>query len=77
MTAAAVTAALYILVVVLSVAVATLYVRTRQLRSRYKLIIDAEAEGRRLQLSSPVRRGCAAGTNATRDRHGSNSPACW
>ncbi len=52
MTAAAVTAALVALVVMLSGAVAALYTRVRQLRSRYKLIIDAEAEGRRLQADA-------------------------
>src|SRR6266545_4270745 len=52
MTAAAVTAALVALVVMLSGAVAALYTRVRQLRLRYKLIIDAEAEGRRLQADA-------------------------
>jgi uncharacterized protein DUF4041/Meiotically Up-regulated Gene 113 (MUG113) protein len=52
MTTGAVTAALGTLVIVLSAAVAMLYARARQLRSRYKSIIDAEAEGRRLQADA-------------------------
>jgi Domain of unknown function (DUF4041)/T5orf172 domain len=52
MTTGAVTAALGTLVVLLSAAVVTLYARVRQLRSRYKLIIDAEAEGHRLQADA-------------------------
>ena len=52
MTTIAVTVAVGVLVVALSAAVGMLYVRLHQLRSRYHLITDAEAEGRRLQADS-------------------------
>ena len=52
MIADAIIAALSALVVVLIGVLATLYARLRQLRSRYKSIIDAEAEGRRLQADA-------------------------
>jgi len=52
MTIDIVTVALGILLVMLLAALVMLYARLRQLRSRYKLIIDAEAEGRRLQADA-------------------------
>ncbi len=49
---AAITTVLGTPVVLLSAAVATLYARVRQLGSRYKSIIDAEAEGRRIEADA-------------------------
>ena len=49
MTTGAIIPALGILTVGLSAALVTSYIRERKLRSRYKSIIDAEEEGRRLK----------------------------